>query len=182
MMLGEYLAGQGLLPINDPAASAFSIIRAFLFGEEYTVELALDDVVSSYRFPSLAVALDVLKSEFSADDRFIPQVEIVAYSATRDAKFGRIAKQVGAERSGYTPHTLAQERKAAIQQAFNISIQNQVPTFGAAPDRVLAVTLAERNINFPMPGIGYYVEDIEKAVTFYSLTGTWDQLDGRSNL
>lgn len=181
MLLGSYLASQGLLPIEDAAASAFSAIRAFLFGEEYTVELMLDGVVSSYRFPDLVTALDVLKSEFEADDRFIPEVQIVAYSATRHSKFGEIRKQVGAERSGYTPVEMAPSRRQVYQQVF-LTNPTQIPTFGAAPDRVLAVTRAERNINFPAPGIGFYAEDIEKAVTFYSLTGTWDQMDGRSNL
>jgi hypothetical protein len=182
MLLGAYLADQGLLPINDPAASAFSAIRAFLFGEEYTVELVLDDVVSSYRFPTLTDALGVLRSEFSVDDRFIPQIGIVDYKSTRNRKFGEIAKQVGAERSGYRPEEMKTDRKAHLRQAFNINVANQVPTFGAAPDRVLAVTRAERNVNFPMPGIDFYIEDIEKAVTFYSLTGTWDQMGDRSNL
>jgi hypothetical protein len=182
MMLGAYLAGHGLLPINNPAASAFSVIRTFLFGEEYTVELVLEGAVSSYRFPTLADALDVLRSEFSADPRFIPQVEIVDYKATYNPKFGEIAKQVGAERSGYRPEKMKNDRKVNYQRAFTQAQASQVPTFGAAPDRVLAVTRAERNINFPMPDIDFYIGDIEKAVTFYSLTGTWDQLNGRSNL
>jgi hypothetical protein len=179
MLLAAYLASRGQLPMDAPAASSFAAIRAFLFGEEYTVELTLDGQVSSYRFDTLADALAVLTSEFEADERFIPNIEIATYKATRDPKFG-VTTLARGERKGFTPNPM-QERQAQIIQTFT-GINKPIPTFGPAIDRVLAVTHAERNMAFPRPPIAFYTEDIEKAVTYYSLTGTWDQMDGRSNL
>jgi hypothetical protein len=177
MLLAEYLASKGLLPAGSPVSSAFSAIRAFLFGEEYTVELMLDGEVSSYRFDDLNEALAVLRAEYDLDDRFVPEIEIVAYSRTRDPRFG-ILGSVASEKSGFNPTKL----DTNVHTAAFAAGAHTVPTFGPAPDRVLAVTRSERNLNFPRPPMEFYVEDIEKAVTFYSLTGNWDQMDGRSNL
>lgn len=177
MLLAQHLAQRGLLPAGSPASSAFSAIRAFLFGEEYTVELALDGEVSSYRFDTLAEALDVLKAEFEKDERFVPDIQIVDYAKTRAASFG-VVNLASGERPGFTPKNMTPDQISA----FLHGTANQVPTFGPAPTRVMAVTRAERNLNFPRPPLEFYTEDIEKAVTFFSISGTWDQLDGRSNL
>lgn len=180
MLLAQYLAAKGHLPAGALAANSFAAIRAFLFGEEYTVELTLDADVHSYRFDTLDDALAVLASEFASDDRFLPEIQIVSYSKTRDRKFGQLAQVVGNEKTGYSPPALRDPVKDALR--FGFAAMPQVPTFGPAADRVLAVTRSERNLAFPAPEMEYYTEDIKQAVTYYSLTGNWDQFEGRSNL
>jgi hypothetical protein len=177
MLLADHLALRGHLPAGSPASSSFSAIRAFLFGEEYTVELTLDGNVTSYRFDTLGEALDVLRGEFERDDRFIPEIGIIDYSKTRDPGFG-IVNLASGERPGYNPRHMTKDQITAMMAG----TAAQVPTFGPAPTRVLAVTRAERNEAFPRPPMEFYVEDIEKAVTFFSISGTWDQMDGRSNI
>lgn len=179
MRLGEYLAGRGLLPMQAAAASNQSVIRAFLFGEEYTVELALDGAVSSYRFDTLDEALDVLQGEFDRAPKFLPEIQIVDYSKTRNAKFG-LAPAVGNEKPNVKVAALKDDQLDALR--YMMQGLQQVPTFGPAASRVLAVTFAERNMAFPAPPVEFYAEEVREAVTYFSLTGTWDQMDGRTNL
>lgn len=56
-----------------------------------------------------------------------------------------------------------------------------MPAFGPAAADVLVVTRVERNMMFAAPPIETFVEDISRLVTYYSISGSWDQTD-RSNL
>lgn len=177
MRLAGYLAARGLLPMDAAPASSLSVIRAFLFGEEYTVEMALDGKIESFRFDSLDDALDVMVSEFRRETAFMPDIQIVDYAKTRSIHFGT-QQAVGGEK----PNVKLRYDDKLDALVGMMTGATQVPTFGPAPGRVLAVTRVERNMLFPMPPLEAYAEDVRTAVTYFSLTGNWDQLDGRSNL
>lgn len=172
MRLIDYIGSRALLPRELLEAHPAPRVRAFLFGDAYSAETTWAGRAVSIPFDDLETALGVMTAEFGVHDDFVPWIQIADTRKAKDPIFGITIGNAGG--------VLTTPKPDARVDAFVLAMAP--PSFGPAAQRVLGVTLSPRNTFFEAPPIEAYAEQVRQAVIYYSIAGTWDNMDGKSNL